>query len=271
MSQVSLLVHIENVTSDSISSTSVHLCTAYCNCNGRYVTSYLGKNFVFDKREAFSAGDSEGVGGVIRQTALSDVDHREEKAGAGGGGNLVDMGGGVGEGSNEKKKKRRKNKSKTEEASSGKAEEVVLSKCCVCSVPWDRYVGKKKCYTCGVPILLCESCCTKKVDKLETTKASVKCPLCVSENITIPAALVTFTNNGKNVKGMLNGVSAIASGVAKGAAAEPKVATTVCKWGGGHASEKHKLKTETKIKDKVGSRPCKYGASCTRTDCWFTH
>ena len=24
-----------------------------------------------------------------------------------------------------------------------------LSKCCVCGTGWDRYVGKKKCYTCG--------------------------------------------------------------------------------------------------------------------------
>ena len=25
------------------------------------------------------------------------------------------------------------------------------AKCCVCGKKWDRYVGKKKCYTCGVP------------------------------------------------------------------------------------------------------------------------
>lgn len=25
------------------------------------------------------------------------------------------------------------------------------AKCCVCEKKWDRYVGKKKCYTCGVP------------------------------------------------------------------------------------------------------------------------
>jgi len=26
--------------------------------------------------------------------------------------------------------------------------------CCCCGAPWDRYVGKRKCYTCGVPVLM---------------------------------------------------------------------------------------------------------------------
>ena len=26
----------------------------------------------------------------------------------------------------------------------------VLGHCCVCNVPWDRYIGKKKCGTCQV-------------------------------------------------------------------------------------------------------------------------
>jgi hypothetical protein len=40
-----------------------------------------------------------------------------------------------------------------------------LSRCCCCSAPWDRYIGKKKCYTCGVPVLMCDKCCTAKPDK----------------------------------------------------------------------------------------------------------
>jgi hypothetical protein len=27
------------------------------------------------------------------------------------------------------------------------------TECAKCKKPWDRYVGKRKCYTCGVPIL----------------------------------------------------------------------------------------------------------------------
>ena len=65
------------------------------------------KNFVFDKREAISAGDKDGDGGVIKK------------------------------GKKDMKKKLSNDK--------------LPAKCCVCEKKWDRYVGKKKCYTCGVP------------------------------------------------------------------------------------------------------------------------
>lgn len=62
---------------------------------------------MFDKREAISAGDKNGDGGVV------------------------------------KKDKKVKGKKKTPED--------LPAKCCVCEKKWDRYIGKKKCYTCGVP------------------------------------------------------------------------------------------------------------------------
>ena len=38
----------------------------------------------------------------------------------------------------------------------GKNKEPILGKCCVCSKPWERYIGKKKCFSCGVPVLMCD-------------------------------------------------------------------------------------------------------------------
>ena len=67
---------------------------------------WKGKNFVFDKREAFGVDNLAGVGGVV-----------------------------------ESKKKRKQN-------------DNILGNCCVCNASWDRYIGKKKCYTCGVPVLM---------------------------------------------------------------------------------------------------------------------
>ena len=66
------------------------------------------QNFVFDKREAISAGDKDGDGGVVK-----------------------------------KKGKKGKEKEPTKDD--------LPAKCCVCEKKWDRYIGKKKCYTCGVP------------------------------------------------------------------------------------------------------------------------
>lgn len=34
----------------------------------------------------------------------------------------------------------------------------VVSKCCGCSVPWDKFRGKRRCPVCGVPLLLCPDC-----------------------------------------------------------------------------------------------------------------
>ena len=48
---------------------------------------------------------------------------------------------------------------------------VVVGKCHGCSVPWDKYRGRKRCPVCGVPLLLCPAC-------LENTPPDAKCTLC---------------------------------------------------------------------------------------------
>jgi predicted sulfurtransferase len=161
---------------------------------------WRGKNFVFDKREAVSADNHQGVGGVVRKQ-----DKRNESA---------------------------------------------ETHCCVCQKPWDRYIGKKKCHMCGVPVLVCDYCLSNK----STTQTMVaRCPLCVEENITIPAAEVEYTNNG---------VAAACADVDE--TGELKAAPSVLKWGGGHASRK---KEKRRMKRKV----CQFGAECAREDCFFAH
>jgi predicted sulfurtransferase len=139
--------------------------------------------------------------------------------------------------------------------------------CCVCASPWDRYIGKKKCYTCGVPVLMCDSCMSKKPDKVVGKELSVRCPLCVSENITVPASQVEYTENG--VKGRVNTGPSLDSKFNNGEESQAvpqhgKAATSVLKWGGGHAKQK---KVMRHIKKKV----CQFGKDCARKDCVFLH
>ena len=87
----------------------------------RYLTAFpdggfwRGKNFVFDKREAVGVNNPCGDGGVIRKQV----------------------------------KAKKKKKSTGKEINDGESDDI--AKCCVCDTKWDRYVGKKKCFTCGVP------------------------------------------------------------------------------------------------------------------------
>jgi predicted sulfurtransferase len=165
---------------------------------------WRGKNFVFDKREAISAENPDGDGGVVRKQAASKkvVDTAEAKA-----------------------------------------------KCCICDKDWSRYIGKKKCRMCGVPVLMCDGCMSRS--KREDLLA--RCPLCVEENITVPAEDVEFTDNG-------------VSGRTVGDKDDPskKAASSVLKWGGGHAHEK-------KQKRKMQRRLCQFGTDCVREDCFFLH
>jgi predicted sulfurtransferase len=80
---------------------------------------WRGKNFVFDKRESVSAENPNGDGGVLQKQKQHD----------------------------------KKKKNKKEVLVDG-----VDTKCCLCDKPWDRYVGKRKCETCGVPVLMCDTC-----------------------------------------------------------------------------------------------------------------
>eukprot|EP00980_Cylindrotheca_fusiformis_P006412 scaffold1375_cov137-Cylindrotheca_fusiformis.AAC.1 len=172
---------------------------------------WRGKNFVFDKREAVSADNPEGDGGVIR--------------------------------------KQKKNTKPKRDADN------TAARCCVCNIEWDRYVGKKKCFTCGVPVLMCEKCMSLKPDKTPGMQLKVRCPLCIAENITVPASEVEFTANG--IRGKI--------GENQNSKTEQKVAaSSVLKWGGGHATKK-------RLGRKAGRRLCQFGSECVRKDCLFFH
>ena len=186
-----------------------------------------GKNFVFDKREAFGVGCEGGVGGVVKK--------KDKK---------------------KKKKSNKKSSGKDDEDTKG---EKVLSSCCVCGAEWDRYVGKKKCYTCGVPVLMCDGCMTEKPDKTDGRRLEVRCGLCKEEGVEVPANDLEFTDNGVGVVTKKRGGG---EGGGKGGGA--KAAQSVLKWGGGVAKDKKKMR---QMKRKL----CKFGAECTRKDCWFSH
>lgn len=168
---------------------------------------WQGKNFVFDKREAFGAGAPEGVGGVVTKA---------------------------------------KGKSK-------ETKDDVLGKCCVCAVPWDRYIGKKKCATCRVPVLVCEACCTKRVDKDPTDPLRVRCPLCKSEGVDLLASQVHLTANGVRATKADD-------------ASEGKAAPTIFALAGQGAKRKQQRQQR-----KRSAMTCKFGSRCTRADCWFAH
>ena len=175
---------------------------------------WSGKNFVFDKREAVSADNPKGDGGVVGK--------KKKAAGL----------------------------------------EKLASKCCVCHCPWDRYIGKKKCWTCGVPVLMCDKCMSKKPDKDPEMRLSVRCPLCVEENVTVAASEVEFTDNG--IRGKDPSLHARKSMGIDAAGLECKAAPSVLKWGGGHAAQK-------KFGRQMKRTICRFGAACHRTDCFFAH
>mmetsp|Transcript_23377 Transcript_23377/g.46923 ORF Transcript_23377/g.46923 Transcript_23377/m.46923 type:complete len:783 (-) Transcript_23377:32-2380(-) len=152
---------------------------------------WRGKNFVFDKREAIGAGNVNGDGGVIRKEDEENA-KKSKKDGKCGNNKLLSWG----------------------------------TECAKCKKPWDRYVGKRKCYTCGVPVLVCDTCMSqsstlrrkkrnKSIDsemdsnegnkeksdgsknkKFNPEEDRVRCPLCIEEGVTVPAEDVEFTDNG---------------------------------------------------------------------------
>jgi predicted sulfurtransferase len=127
--------------------------------------------------------------------------------------------------------------------------------CSVCRAPWDRYVGKKKCRTCGVPVLVCDVCLSDK-----SKSASARCPLCVEQNVTVSVDDVEWTDNG--VQAVVTKSPITTSHESN--EATPKAAPTVLKWGGGHATEK-------KARRKWKRTPCRFGKDCVRPDCLFQH
>ena len=130
--------------------------------------------------------------------------------------------------------------------------------CCLCAEPWDRYVGKKKCSTCGVPVLMCDACMSNKKKQKEEL---ARCPLCVEENVTVRAEEVEWTNNGVDISKSKAGSS---SKSRLQTANKKKAAPSVLKWGGGHAANK-------KDRRRFKNTPCRFGSECVRKDCFFSH
>lgn len=188
----------------------------------------------------------------------------------------------------------------------GKKNDKKKSVCANCSKPWDRYIGKRKCYTCGVPVLVCDTCLSiqsstsakkkkkeagkekEKEEDVVKPKVSIKeverirCPLCVEEGVTVPAADVEYTDNG--VRNRPSSSSFTEGGgpslsvcppvvdekkkdkkkTDDNSTNEKKTAKSVLKWGGGHATKK-------KEKRKWSKKLCQFGSECVRKDCFFYH
>jgi predicted sulfurtransferase len=227
-----------------------------------------GKNFVFDKREAIGVGYEEGVGGVVTKNYIKEL-KASAKADA-----AASAPAPVAEAASSSSSSKKKRKlSVTDDVSSAATPATpaatqikILGKCCACGETWDRYIGKKKCIMCGVPVLLCDACLTKKVDKTPGQELKMRCRICVQENITVPASEVEFTKNGMATKKDVR---------AKDGDPTVRVAASVCKWGGGHATgkkqERQKERTEKSNKLQFKDQPCRFGSECNRPGCWFSH
>jgi hypothetical protein len=171
-------------------------------------------------------------------------------------------------------RKQKRNKEKEEQQAPNLAlAPAIQTKCSLCGKHWDRYVGKKKCSTCGVPVVMCDTCMSSRPKDKQLHLA--RCPLCIEEHVTVRVEDVEWTNNGVDNKSKAKkkrGGTNIDAEPAKSSAKQeqqhdeppPKVAPSVLKWGGGHASQK-------KEKRRWARTPCRFGTDCVRKDCFFAH
>jgi predicted sulfurtransferase len=75
------------------------------------------------------------------------------------------------------------------EVHTGKRLDEIKSKCEACGKPWDMFRGKRRCPTCGVPSLICRDCFQKDKSGERKLDRSVRCDLCVSQDIRSKAQL----------------------------------------------------------------------------------
>jgi len=61
---------------------------------------------------------------------------------------------------------------------------IPLSKCEACGKAWDKYRGKRRCPTCGVPSLICKECFEADKNGIKKLGKEIRCELCVKERIT---------------------------------------------------------------------------------------
>jgi Rhodanase C-terminal len=195
---------------------------------------WRGKNFVFDKRESVSAYNPNGDGGVLKPKQEQEQPVKSTETAT------------------------------TTAAGASSSSDSIETHCCICGKAWDRYIGKKKCNMCGVPVLVCDVCLASPQQNQQVKR----CPLCVEQNVTVPAADVEWTDNGKAavVVAADTESSLVSPAIHEGTASstQKKAAPSVLKWGGGHAAKK-------KEKRRFRSQPCRFGANCTRPGCFFAH
>lgn len=75
------------------------------------------------------------------------------------------------------------NHDETAPAESNDNDNGVMGKCEACNKAWDKYRGKRRCPTCGVPSLICHDCFKKDQMGIKKLDRSVRCELCVEQDI----------------------------------------------------------------------------------------
>ena len=121
---------------------------------------WQGKNYTFDKRFAHAPVEKEAAG-QQQQQAVDDDDDKDVKPAA------------------------------TTVAASAVPPVPLppMGQCEACGKPWDRYRGKRRCPTCGVPSLICRDCFQADQKGTRRLDRSVRCDLCVEQDVSSKKAL----------------------------------------------------------------------------------
>jgi hypothetical protein len=102
---------------------------------------------------------------------------------------------------------------------------------------------------------------SKKPDKTLGQELKVRCPLCVEENVTVPASKVEFTDNGVKSKFNANAgktkrpnKKTISTEQDDTSMKEMKADPSVLKWGGRHATQKKLSRKMKQTQCRIGSK-----------------